>query len=204
MNFPRKHFGLGALAATLLITSAAPLVAANLVDQKVEALLAQMTLDEKIGQMTQPDVHAITNHSDIQKYYLGSILNGGGGGPGFGAAAGADTTVLGGALAMKRAVNGEQVVVVGSDGKSVFLSGTRQPGAKWNTEAPRPWVDKLDFESGQRSRVFDSPADAYETFIAALDDDYSSYIYTHESPTVIRDAFLKDTKTSATKKLGIA
>ena len=81
MNFPRKHFGLGALAATLLITSAAPLVAANLVDQKVEALLAQMTLDEKIGQMTQPDVHAITNHSDIQKYYLGSILNGGGGGP---------------------------------------------------------------------------------------------------------------------------
>ena len=85
-----------------------------------------------------------------------------------------------------------EVVVVGSDGKSVFLSGTRQPGAKWNTEAPRPWVDKLDFESGQRSRVFDSPADAYETFVAALDDDYSSYIYTHESPTVIRDAFLKD------------
>jgi len=128
-------------------------------------------------------------------------FGGRGGGGGFGAAGGGDSTALGGALAMKRAPNGEQVVVVGSDGKTVFLSGTRQPGAKWNTEAPRPWVDKLDFETGQRSRVFDSPADAYETFVAALDDDYSAFIYTHESPTVIRDAFLKDTRTSATKKL---
>jgi len=50
-------------------------------DQRVESLLAQMTLDEKIGQMTQPDVHALTDHADIQKYFLGSILNGGGGGP---------------------------------------------------------------------------------------------------------------------------
>ena len=50
-------------------------------DQRVEALLAQMTLDEKIGQMVQPDVHALKEHADIQKYFLGSILNGGGGGP---------------------------------------------------------------------------------------------------------------------------
>jgi len=51
------------------------------VDQRVETLLSQMTLDEKIGQMTQPDVHALAEHADIQKYFLGSILNGGGGGP---------------------------------------------------------------------------------------------------------------------------
>ena len=50
-------------------------------DQRVESLLAQMTLDEKIGQMTQPDVHALAGHADIQKYFLGSVLNGGGGGP---------------------------------------------------------------------------------------------------------------------------
>ena len=50
-------------------------------DQRVESLLAQMTLDEKIGQMTQPDVHALSEHADIQKYFLGSLLNGGGGGP---------------------------------------------------------------------------------------------------------------------------
>src|ERR1039457_3968514 len=50
-------------------------------DPRVESLLSQMTLDEKIGQMTQPDVHALKEHADIQKYFLGSILNGGGGGP---------------------------------------------------------------------------------------------------------------------------
>ncbi len=51
------------------------------VEPRVEALLAQMTLDEKIGQMTQVDVNALKEHADIQKYFLGSLLNGGGGGP---------------------------------------------------------------------------------------------------------------------------
>jgi beta-glucosidase len=50
-------------------------------DPRVETLLAQMTLDEKIGQMTQADVNALQEHADIQKYFLGSLLNGGGGGP---------------------------------------------------------------------------------------------------------------------------
>jgi beta-glucosidase len=51
------------------------------VEPRVETLLAQMTLDEKIGQMTQVDVNALQEHADIQKYFLGSLLNGGGGGP---------------------------------------------------------------------------------------------------------------------------
>jgi beta-glucosidase len=50
-------------------------------DRRVESLLSQMTLDEKIGQMTQVDVNALKEKADIQKYFLGSILNGGGGGP---------------------------------------------------------------------------------------------------------------------------
>ena len=48
-------------------------------------------------------------------------------------------------------------LVVAADGRTVFLPGTRTPGANWQTQAPRPWVDRLDFESGQRSRVFDAP-----------------------------------------------
>jgi beta-glucosidase len=36
-----------------------------------------MTLDEKIGQMTQADQMFLKDPSDIQKYYLGSILDGG-------------------------------------------------------------------------------------------------------------------------------
>ncbi len=144
--------------------------------------------------------------ADTQKKFAlgrGVTLPAAGGFGGRGGAAGssAGDSVVGGALVMKRAADGEQVVVVGTDGKSVFLTGTRQPGAKWSTQAPRPWVERLDFESGQRTRLLDSPADAYENFVAALDDDFNQIIYTRESPTVIRDAWLKDTKSGATKKL---
>ena len=76
-----------------------------------------------------------------------------------------DTTPSGGALAMKSGANGGQVVVVASDGKSVFVSGSRMPGAKWETVAPRPWVEKLDIETGKRSRVFDSPADGFDEIV---------------------------------------
>jgi beta-glucosidase len=45
--------------------------------QKVGALLSQMTLDEKIGQMVQVDMSAFKDKSDVQKYFLGSVLSGG-------------------------------------------------------------------------------------------------------------------------------
>jgi len=47
-------------------------------NKKVDELLAQMTLEEKIGQMTQVDIDALKGHyEDIEKYSLGSILCGG-------------------------------------------------------------------------------------------------------------------------------
>src|SRR4051812_7542225 len=42
----------------------------------VEVLLAQMTLDEKIGQMTQADMKALKDGKEIHGYLLGSILSG--------------------------------------------------------------------------------------------------------------------------------
>ncbi len=136
----------------------------------------------------------------------GITLGGGGGGGGFGrggrgGGGGDDTTALGGSLAMRAGPNGPALVVVGTDGRTVFVSGTRTPGANWQTQAPRPWVDKLDFEGGQRSRIFEAPVDAYDEFVAALDDDYAQYIYTHESATVIPDAWLKTVAGGATTKL---
>src|SRR5258708_15308469 len=47
------------------------------VEDRVDALLTQMTLDEKIGQMVQVDMAALGDKADIQKYYLGSMLSGG-------------------------------------------------------------------------------------------------------------------------------
>jgi beta-glucosidase len=46
-------------------------------DRRVESLLSQMSLDEKIGQMVQVDMNALKDKADIQKYYLGSMLSGG-------------------------------------------------------------------------------------------------------------------------------
>ncbi len=51
------------------------------VDERVRDLLNRMTLDEKIGQMTQADIGALKNWEDILKYHLGSILSGGGSDP---------------------------------------------------------------------------------------------------------------------------
>jgi beta-glucosidase len=42
----------------------------------VEALLAQMTLDEKIGQMTQADMKALKDGTEVRTFMLGSVLSG--------------------------------------------------------------------------------------------------------------------------------
>jgi beta-glucosidase len=47
------------------------------IDRQAEVLLAQMTLDEKIGQMVQADSDALKDRSDVKKYFLGSVLSGG-------------------------------------------------------------------------------------------------------------------------------
>ena len=66
--------------------SAAPTVAIDWhdatqpVEARVEALLAQMTTDEKIGQMTQLEKGS-ASPADVTNLMLGSVLSGGGGAP---------------------------------------------------------------------------------------------------------------------------
>ena len=50
------------------------------VEDRVEALLAQMTVDEKIGQMTQLENNSV-DAAGVTKLMLGSVLSGGGGAP---------------------------------------------------------------------------------------------------------------------------
>ncbi|NLM76272.1 MAG: beta-glucosidase, partial [Clostridiaceae bacterium] len=50
------------------------------VEERVEALLSQMTLDEKIGQMLQVERASITPE-EISQYNIGSVLSGGGSWP---------------------------------------------------------------------------------------------------------------------------
>jgi beta-glucosidase len=48
------------------------------INDRVEDLLARMTLEEKIGQMTQAERQALSSENDVQTYFLGSLLSGGG------------------------------------------------------------------------------------------------------------------------------
>jgi beta-glucosidase len=75
-------------AAALGVTAPAPAVAAALpyqdptlaVSDRVDDLLARMTLDDKIGQMTQAE-RAQATAADVTAYRLGSLLSGGGSAP---------------------------------------------------------------------------------------------------------------------------
>lgn len=51
------------------------------IEAAVTALVAQMSLAQKVGQMVQPEIQAITP-AQVKQYHVGSVLNGGGSWPG--------------------------------------------------------------------------------------------------------------------------
>lgn len=50
-------------------------------DAQADALLAKMTLAEKVGQMTQPELSSLGNLDDVANLFVGSVLSGGGSDP---------------------------------------------------------------------------------------------------------------------------
>lgn len=79
MPTSRRHFLAGSIAAYFgshSASAAKPRFFARY-DAPAKALLARMSLDEKIGQMTQPDQMYLKSLDDIEKYHLGSLLSGG-------------------------------------------------------------------------------------------------------------------------------
>ncbi|MEO5714708.1 MAG: glycoside hydrolase family 3 protein [Luteolibacter sp.] len=65
---------IAALSANTFAASPAWLTAH---DKEIKELVGRMTLEEKVGQMTQPDLKALKDHGDIEKLFLGSVLSGG-------------------------------------------------------------------------------------------------------------------------------
>jgi beta-glucosidase len=49
-------------------------------EARIDALMKDMTLKEKVGQMTQPQIDSITP-AEVTQYHIGSVLNGGGNWP---------------------------------------------------------------------------------------------------------------------------
>ena len=70
---------IGALAGLFLLGC----TPADKAQKQAEAILAQMTLEEKIGQVIQGDISTVTPE-DAKNYNLGSVLNGGNSAPGGG------------------------------------------------------------------------------------------------------------------------
>ena len=105
-----------------------------------------------------------------------------------------------GALQTERGPNGLPVVRLASDGKTVYLEGTHYY-ADWTTEAPRNFVDKVDFETGQKTSVFEGKAGVSESVVAPLDDNYSKVIVARESPSTVQDSYLRDLSTGAEVQL---
>jgi dipeptidyl aminopeptidase/acylaminoacyl peptidase len=147
-----------------------------------------------------------TKHLEIARG--GTIAAGGGrgrggaGGGGGRGGAGTDSAFYNnpGALQTTRGPNGSPVVLVASDGKTVYLEGAKY-FPDWAHQAPHNFVDKVDFETGQKSRVFEGKGDIVETVVAPLDADYSKVIVAKESPTTVADSYLRDMKTGTDTKL---
>jgi beta-glucosidase len=68
---------LAAAMGSMLPAQPRPLALSDADARRVRDLVAQMTLDEKIGQMTQPDQQFLKDASDVETLSLGSLLSGG-------------------------------------------------------------------------------------------------------------------------------
>src|SRR5256885_6559822 len=49
-------------------------------EARIRAIVAEMTLEQKVGQITQAEIRSITP-DEVRQYYIGSVLNGGGAWP---------------------------------------------------------------------------------------------------------------------------
>ena len=74
LSFLILSFNASLLSQTYLDSTAA-------IAERVDDLLSRLSLDEKIGQMTQADRGYLQSESDIRDYALGSLLSGGGSSP---------------------------------------------------------------------------------------------------------------------------
>ena len=126
---------------------------------------------------------------------------GGGGGGGAGRGAGADDGFYSnpGTVVLRQGVS-ERAALVSSDGKSVFLEGTRYAQDARAT-APRTFLDKVDLATGTKTRLFESDTSLYESAAIPVDDDFNKFVVTRESEKVVPDQFLRDRTTGQLKRL---
>ncbi len=92
------------------------------------------------------------------------------------------------------------LALVSSDGKSIFLEGTRYDRNPQNT-APRMFVDKVELATSAKTRLFESDTAVYESAPIAVDDDFNHFVVTRETETVVPDQWLRDRATGSLTRL---
>jgi dipeptidyl aminopeptidase/acylaminoacyl peptidase len=103
-----------------------------------------------------------------------------------------------GSLVTRMGNRGVPVVMVSTDGRSVFTQGTTPDSAG---RPPRAYVERIDIRTGERTRVYESAGDLLETISAPLDDDFSRAIVQRESPTLVPQSFVLTLATREVRQL---
>ncbi|MEX2532215.1 MAG: prolyl oligopeptidase family serine peptidase [Gemmatimonadota bacterium] len=96
-----------------------------------------------------------------------------------------------GSLMTRPNSRGVSVVRTSENGRYVYLSGTEHFEDNL-TNAPRPFVDRVELRTGEVERIFRSAEDAFEQVAAVLDDDLERLVVTRETPTDVPDSWLLD------------
>ncbi|MDG1819912.1 MAG: glycoside hydrolase family 3 protein, partial [Porticoccaceae bacterium] len=66
-----------ALVSFVLPSMALSQESAEAIESRITAIIEKMTVDQKVGQMVQPEIQEIS-YSEVKRYHIGSVLNGGG------------------------------------------------------------------------------------------------------------------------------
>jgi dipeptidyl aminopeptidase/acylaminoacyl peptidase len=123
----------------------------------------------------------------------------GGGGGGRGGVA--DVAFYGnpGTVVLRETAGGRTALVSG-DGQAVYLEGTRYAKNAAST-APKSFVDRVDLATGTKTRLFESDTSLFESAPLPVDDDFSKFVVTRETETIVPDQWLRDRRTGQLKRL---
>lgn len=97
-----------------------------------------------------------------------------------------DIVRLPGSVMTRADGNGIVSAVISTDGRRAYLEGAGyKPDFK-----PRPFIDAVTIETGEKQRLFEGSAEQYERPRAALDNDLARMIVTREGKNTFPDSYL--------------
>ena len=100
-------------------------------------------------------------------------------------------------LATRPGRRGLPVVMVSTDGKSVFVQGRSPDTAK----VQAVHVDRIDIRTAAKTRIYEGKTDLHETLGAPLDDDFTRVLVQRESPTAVPQTFALTLASGAARQL---